>query len=436
MRVEGKADRTLVLYGQTVTFFSAWLAQRGQPAGVSSLDRDVDRRGFTVFGCMACRGISVTATGQRGGAAFGVGWAATQVGAPVASGAVGAVEETAMIDDERPDPAGDLGTTAGAVLPRGYPPSPIPGPAPAPRGKRRPWIFAVVAGVVAGVIVLTAAAIGITACSVTRPSPHGTAPTSATNSSSSTPAYRPQTVLPFTGLDLPNGVAVDSSGTVYVTDNTNSRVLKLAAGSNTQTELPWLGRFDWPGGVAVDTAGNAYVTDTGNSSVVKLTPGSSAPTVLPFTGLHNPGGVAVDTAGNVYVAENQDNRVQKLAAGSDAQTVLPFTGLNNPLRVAVDTAGTVYVTDFGNNRVLKLAAGSDAQTVLPFPRAVANVAVDSAGAVYVTKKNLVLKLAAGSNTPTELPFTDLDLPNSVAVDTAGNVYVTDGGHRVVKLPAG
>ncbi len=40
LRVEGKADRTLVLYGQSITFFSAWLALRGQPADVSSLDRD------------------------------------------------------------------------------------------------------------------------------------------------------------------------------------------------------------------------------------------------------------------------------------------------------------------------------------------------------------------------------------------------------------
>ncbi|MGA7054663.1 MAG: hypothetical protein WBZ37_26030 [Mycobacterium sp.] len=40
MRVEGKADRTLVLYGQSITCFSAWLAKRGQPADVSSFDHD------------------------------------------------------------------------------------------------------------------------------------------------------------------------------------------------------------------------------------------------------------------------------------------------------------------------------------------------------------------------------------------------------------
>ncbi len=40
LRVEGRADRTLVLYGQSITNFSQWLAKRGQPADVSTLDRD------------------------------------------------------------------------------------------------------------------------------------------------------------------------------------------------------------------------------------------------------------------------------------------------------------------------------------------------------------------------------------------------------------
>lgn len=55
LRVEGKADRTLVLYGQSITYFSDWLRTRGQPADLSSLDRDtvlqwldhLRRRGLT-----------------------------------------------------------------------------------------------------------------------------------------------------------------------------------------------------------------------------------------------------------------------------------------------------------------------------------------------------------------------------------------------------
>ena len=78
--------------------------------------------------------------------------------------------------------------------------------------------------------------------------------------------------------------------------------------------LPFTG-LNGPWGVAVDTAGSVYVTDYGNNRVVKLAAGSTTQTVLPFTGLSHPDGVAVDTAGSVYVTEDFNNRVVKLAAG-------------------------------------------------------------------------------------------------------------------------
>lgn len=40
LRVEGKADRTLVLYGQSITYFSQWLESEGKPADLSSFTRD------------------------------------------------------------------------------------------------------------------------------------------------------------------------------------------------------------------------------------------------------------------------------------------------------------------------------------------------------------------------------------------------------------
>ena len=44
------------------------------------------------------------------------------------------------------------------------------------------------------------------------------------------PAYGPQVTLPFTGIGYPDGVAVDSAGTVYVADQSNNRVVKLPPG--------------------------------------------------------------------------------------------------------------------------------------------------------------------------------------------------------------
>jgi site-specific recombinase XerD len=40
LRVEGKADRTLVLYGQSITYFSQWLIAQGSTADLSNLTRD------------------------------------------------------------------------------------------------------------------------------------------------------------------------------------------------------------------------------------------------------------------------------------------------------------------------------------------------------------------------------------------------------------
>ncbi len=317
-----------------------------------------------------------------------------------------------------------------------------PPPRPSPRQRRRPRN-----AVIAAIIVLTVAAIGMTTGYLaTRPSQHETARTSAANPPSSTPVSEPQTVLPFTVLTEPTGVAVDTAGSVYVTEYVHSRVFKLAAGSNTPTVLPFTG-LNEPQGVAVDTAGTVYATNLGNKQVLKFAAGSSTPAVLPFTGLNDPVGVAVDNAGSVYVTDLGNDRVVKLAAGSSTQTVLPFTGLHTPSAVAVDNAGSVYVTaNVGHSGgVLKLAAGSSTQTALPFTAGA--VAVDNAGSVYFTDNvghsGRVLKLAAGSNTPTVLAFTGLHTPSAVAVDNAGGVYVVDNdregyavNNRVLKLSAG
>jgi serine/threonine protein kinase, bacterial len=67
---------------------------------------------------------------------------------------------------------------------------------------------------------------------------------------------------------VPWGIAVDNAGDVFVTEHDNSKVLKLAAGSNTPTELPLTG-LNTPLGVAIDSAGNVLVADRGNDRVVK-----------------------------------------------------------------------------------------------------------------------------------------------------------------------
>jgi DNA-binding beta-propeller fold protein YncE len=295
-------------------------------------------------------------------------------------------------------------------------------------------------------VLLAVAAFGISGCSGTPQSPRATAPVPATR----------QTVLPFTGLESPRDVAVDTAGDVYVADLHHSedegghpyvttRVIKLSAGSNTQTVLP---QFVHAEPVA-DSAGAVWVIDAGHEQLVKLAAGSEPQTVLPLPDLGSRGEVlAVDAAGGAYGINGggvypdggccAPVRVVKAEPGLHPPTVLPFTHMLGLGGMAVDAAGNVYVGDF--TRVLKLAAGTDTETVLPLAlRSVVDVAVDSAGSVYVVdaERKQVLKLAAGAaDKPIVLPFTGLNQPVSVAVDAAGSVYVTDiGNHSVLKLSA-
>jgi DNA-binding beta-propeller fold protein YncE/uncharacterized RDD family membrane protein YckC len=335
-----------------------------------------------------------------------------------------------------------MGTVCVPIDSPSAPPQQSPPPAPpwslaeqpfqaTPARSRTPWIIAGVAAVIVAII-----GVGIVA-------------TARHDTSQTSPQSR-QTVLPFTGLNTPDDVAVDSVGNVYLADFRNERVLKLAAGANTQTELPFTGLTGYSTVTAVDAVGNVYVGDyyeqPNASRVLKLPPGAGTATEMLTDASSMLGGMAVDTAGNVYVSDDS-NRVLKLAAGSSTTTEVPFTGLSKPQGVAVDKDGNVYVVDAGNNRVVKLTAGSSTQTVLPFTglkysvsqfarQPSVGVAVDNTEAVYVTDGNdRVLKLAAGASVPTVLPFTGLSGPMGVAVDGAGTVYVADtGNNRVVKLP--
>jgi DNA-binding beta-propeller fold protein YncE len=244
---------------------------------------------------------------------------------------------------------------------------------------------------------------------------------------------------------------VDINGAVYVTDAGNNRVVKLAANSYAQTVLPFTALKN-PGGVAADPGGNVYVTDADGNRVLWGNAPRSTPAppwqatsnntewVGPFSGLQAPHGAALVAGQIFFVADSGNNRILKWRFGTNAPEVLAITGLNNPDGVALNSNAAVWVADTGNNRVVHLDNGNNV-SVLSFTglNSPHGLAVDNL-TVYVADSgnNRVVKLTTDPTTKATaqgiLPFTGLNNPRGVAVDGQGNIYVVDSGNnRVLKL---
>jgi DNA-binding beta-propeller fold protein YncE len=265
-------------------------------------------------------------------------------------------------------------------------------------------------------------------------------------------------------FELPQGIAVDSSGNIYVVDLRNNRTQKFDSGGGyiTQwgTDGVGNGQFRYPEGIAVDSSGNIYVVDHGNNRVQKFnSTGGYITKWGPWQGSGNgqfagPRGIAVDSSGNIYVADTVNNRVQKFNSGGGYITHWGNLGIgngqfNDPIGIAVDSSGNVYVVDSGNNRVQKFNSGGGYITQWGHRGwgngqfdGPAGIAIESSGNVYVTDwiNNRVQKFNATGGYITQWGTTQgsgngqFNGPYGIAVDSSGNVYVTDSGsNRVQKF---
>ncbi|MEU2339849.1 RICIN domain-containing protein [Streptomyces sp. NPDC013172] len=312
-------------------------------------------------------------------------------------------------------------------------------------------------------------------------------------------------------LKHPYGVAVDSTGVLYVTEYNNHRVRKITADGTISTVagtgtkgysgdcgLAVSAQLHQPRGVAVDSAGTLYIADTENHRVRKITADGKICTVAgtgtkgysgdggPATAaqLDGPYGVAVDSSGTLYIAEYNNRRVRKIATGGTISTVAGtgtagsdgdggpavLAKLNRPCAVAVGRAGDLYIADAGNHRVRRIAADGKISTVAgtgtkgfsgddgPGTSAKLDspygVAIDGVGTLYIVGFNnhRVRKVTADGQISTlagtgtagcdgdggPAALAQLNNPLGLAVDRVGTLYIADHvNHRVrkVALPA-
>jgi sugar lactone lactonase YvrE len=204
-------------------------------------------------------------------------------------------------------------------------------------------------------------------------------------------------------LDSPYGLAWDPlSDTVYVADTLNNRIRALAPDGTISTVLgsgapaPALQiALNQPRGLALDSTGRLYIADTANNLVRRYDPGVFDPvhgynrataTVHTIAGdgtaglvdgvaaakarLRQPAGVALDGQGNLYIADTGNNLIRELGSDGIVRTIAgtgaagyggddgPATQalLNAPFGVAVRDDGDLVVADTGNNH-LRLVDG-------------------------------------------------------------------------------
>ncbi|HZQ32092.1 MAG TPA: TIR domain-containing protein [Mycobacterium sp.] len=341
--------------------------------------------------------------------------------------------------EERPSPA-DFASTQGqsSATERTEPTTPRGRVDPVWRRKR--------AAIPAAIALVAVVCVGIwfaTAQTGSRPQPpRGTtssvsAPVAQPPSGSPAPVARTQTVIPTPGI-YPAGIAADRDGDIYVADtnSTPKRIVKIAAGSNTQVPLPFTFPPTGSVRVAVDNVGAVYAAAGDDNRVYKLDPGSDQPVPLPFEGLAGPSAVAVNSWGDVFVTDmwnGPNGRVLMLPVGHGPQTVLPFADISRPWGVAADDAGDVFVAN-SITYVQKLPDGASADIKMDNTFCAATVAASPSGTAYVGTAEGILSFPPGKVDGTLISGVNFKngKGGALAADPAGNVYVGDG-ESVIKI---
>lgn len=246
----------------------------------------------------------------------------------------------------------------------------------------------------------------------------------------------------------PNVVTIDKYGNVFIADGNvvckvdPAGIITIIAG-NGMTGYSGDGgaatnaTFRGIGGVAIDTSGDLYISD-GTTNVVRKVDNSGIITTIAGNGiaglsgdggaataaeLNGPGSVAVDDSSNIYVAEGGNNRIRKINFNGIINTIAgqdtsgyngdnrPATTaeLNGPSGVKVDNQGNVYFVDAFNDRIRR---------------------VNTLGIITTIAGTGIGGYSGDGGNPT---LAELEIPSDVALDPNGNIYISDADNYRIRL---
>lgn len=192
-------------------------------------------------------------------------------------------------------------------------------------------------------------------------------------------------------LFLPQALAVDSIGGLYVADETNTRVLYYPPESTYASRVYGQPNFNssiynnggisanslcYPQGLSLDSSDGLYIADTCNDRVLYYPPNTTTATKVygrsTFNGsggsaFARPVGVKADNMGGVYIADTSNSRVLYYSAGMTTPnriygqpefTLFPnpntsASSMYRPSDIEIDRFNNgIYIVDSGNNRIL------------------------------------------------------------------------------------
>ena len=239
-------------------------------------------------------------------------------------------------------------------------------------------------------------------------------------------------------LVLPEAAAADKSGNLYIADTYGNRIRKISAGIITTIAGTSISGYSgdggpgttatlyYPQGVAVDSSGDVFISDAGNGVIREVNTAGNISTFATNASFIDVYKIAIDSSNNLYVDDDFACVVWKItpaAVVSIAAGVVNTCGyngdgiaattadLNSPYGVALDKSGNLYIADFSNNRVREVSTAGMISTVA------------GTGTCGYTGDG-------GSATSADL------CPNGVAVDSSGDLFVADSFTRIREIRKG